>query len=120
MDDLSNTRPEVNFNKWDELILNPARGSQEILKLIVESRENGSMIGISSKALGEGFFITAIEEIIIDEGEATILIKPYDVTGFILPTSKLTLAQIDAACPLMSEFKNPVLKNFEKDKSWFF
>ena len=120
MDKSTNARPEVNFYKWDEHILNLALSSQEILKIIIESKENGNTIGVSSKLLGEGFFITAVEDIILEESQTTILFKPFDVTGFMLPTNKLTLQEIDAACPLISEFKNPVLKNFEKDKTWYF
>jgi hypothetical protein len=116
----TNARPEVNFYNWDEHIFDLATGPQEILKVIVNSKENGSTVGIRSSLLGQGFFITAVEDIILEEGETSILLKPFDVTGFVLPSNKLRLAEIEAACPLISEYKNPVLRNIEKDKSWFF
>src|SRR5262245_48319488 len=120
MDDSSNARLEVNFYKWDEQIFNLATGAQEILNVIVTSKENGSTIGLRSKTLGEGIFITAIDDIILEDGETIILLKPFDVTGFMLPTNKVKLDAIDAACPLISQFRNPVLKSIEKDKTWFF
>jgi hypothetical protein len=120
MEERPNARPEINFYQWDEYILDLAIGSQAILKVVVNSKENGNTIGVKSSALGEGFLITAVEDIILEDGETYILFKPFDVTGFILPTNKLRLAEIDAACPLISEFQNPVLRNIEKDKSWFF
>lgn len=120
MDQLSNARPDINFYRWDEQILNLAKSSSEILKIIIESKENGNTIGISSPLLGEGFFITAVEDIILEDGETIILVKPFDVTGFLLPTNHLTLGDIDAACPLISTFKNPVLRNLDKERNWFF
>jgi hypothetical protein len=120
MDNLSNARPDINFFKWDEQILDLAKSSSDILKILIESKENGNTIGISSPLLGEGFFITAVEDIILEEGETTILFKPFDVTGFMLPTNRLKLGEVDAACPLISRFQNPVLKNFDKDRKWFF
>jgi hypothetical protein len=120
MENPFNTRPDADFFKWDEQILNLTRESQEILKIIVSGKEQGNTIGISSPLLGEGFFITAVENIILEDGETTILFKPFDVTGFMLPTNKLRLAEIEAACPLISEFQNPVLRSLDKDKSWFF
>jgi hypothetical protein len=120
MDNLSNARSEINFYHWDEDILSLVRDPQEILKVIIASKENGNTVGIRSPEFGEGFFITAVEDIILEEGETAILFKPFDVTGFILPTNKLNLHQIEAACALISEFENPVLKNINKDKSWFF
>jgi hypothetical protein len=94
--------------------------TQEILRILLESKESGKSIGICSPLTGDGFVITAVEDIILEEGETTIIIKPYDVTGFMLPVYKIRLTDINAACPLKSQFGNPLLKNLQKDKSWFF
>ena len=120
MENPSNARPDINFFSWDEQILDLAKSSSDILKVIFESKENGNTIGVSSPLLGQGFFITAVEDIILTDGETTILFKPFDVTGFLLPTNKLNLEDIEAACPLISTFENPILKNLEKEKKWFF
>ncbi len=94
--------------------------SQEILKILIESKETGKAVGISSPLMGEGFFTTAVEDIILVEGETIISLTPYDSTGFMLPQSKLKLGQITAVCPFRSKFKNPILKNLNRGKSWFF
>jgi hypothetical protein len=120
MENLPNARPEINFYKWDEQILDLATSKHDILKILVSGKENGNTVGIKSRLLGDGFYITAVEEIILEEGSTTFLFMPFDITGFILPTRRLKLADIDAACPLISEFQNPILRNFEKDKTWFF
>jgi hypothetical protein len=119
MEEFTNARPEEN-DAWNEKMGDLTRGEQEILKILINSKENGNTIGLCSSVLGEGFFITAVEDIILQDGETIIVIKPFDVTGFVLPTNTLKLASIEAACPLISEYQNPILKNFEKDKSWFF
>jgi hypothetical protein len=120
MNNLPNARPDINFYRWDEQILDVATNKDDILKLMISGKENGNTVGIRSAVLGDGFYITAVEEVILEEGSTTFRLKPFDITGFILPTNRLKLAEIDAACPLISEFQNPVLKNIEKDKSWFF
>jgi hypothetical protein len=101
-------------------ILESSSETQEMLKILLESKETGKAIGICSPLTGEGFVITVVEDIILDEAETTITIKPYDVTGFMLPVYKIQLSQITAVCPLKSNFGNPLLKNLDKGKSWFF
>lgn len=94
--------------------------SQEILKILMESKEAGKAVGISSPLMGEGFFTTAVEDIILVEGETIISLVPFDSTGFMLPVNKLTLSQITAVCPFRSKFKNPILKNLDRGRNWFF
>jgi hypothetical protein len=94
--------------------------SQEILKVLIESKSQGKSIAIASDRLGEGFVITAVEDILLVDGETIIRFKPYDITGFMLPTNKLSLSQISAVCAFRSEFENPVLKNLDKAKNWFY
>ena len=103
-----------------EIGLESANATADILRILVSSKEEGKSIGISSPRIGDGFFITAVEDIILVEGETIILFKPFDITGFILPTNKLRLVDIVAVCPLKSEFENPILRNFDKNKTWYF
>jgi hypothetical protein len=120
MEESLNARPEFNFYNWDEQILDLVENAHDVLKVLVASKENGNTVGIRSASLGAGFCITAVEDIILEDGETFICLKPFDVTGFMLPTTKLRLTDVAAACPLISEFQNPVLRNFEKDRNWFF
>ena len=103
-----------------EKTIEKTRESQEILKILIDSKETGKSVGISSPLMGEGFFTTAVEDIILLEGETVISLIPYDSTGFMLPVNKLKLSQITAVCPFSSKFRNPILKNLNRGKSWFF
>lgn len=120
MEEIYREYPAVGSGRMDEHTLGSATDKAEILRVLMGSKENGTSIGVQSPALGDGFIVTAVEDIILDEAETTIVFKPFDATGFTLPTNKLPLADIHSACPLASEFPNPVLRNIEKDKSWFF
>ena len=118
--DLSQSADLGNQLSQKENVFESTSSSSEILRILISSKEEAKSIAISSERLGPGFLITAVEDIILVEGETIILFKPFDVTGFILPTNKLRLADIAAVCPLNSEFENPVLKNFDKNKTWYF
>jgi hypothetical protein len=121
MENTFDARLDVNFYQWDEQILNLAKGTQDILKILFDSKEHGNTVAVKSQSFGDGLVVTAVEDIILaEDGETIILFKPFDATGSVLPTNKVRLADIDAACPLISEFKNPVLRNIDKDRSWFF
>lgn len=106
--------------KLGEKTIEKTHGSQEILKILMESKETGKAVGISSPLMGDGFFTTAVEDIILVDGETIISLIPYDSTGFMLPASKLKLSQITAVCPFRSKFNNPILKNLNRGKNWFF
>jgi hypothetical protein len=103
-----------------EKTIDKTHQSQEILKILVESKETGRAVGISSPLLGEGFFTTAVDDIVLLEGETIILLIPFDTTGFMLPVNKLKLSQVTAVCLFRSKFKNPILKNLNRGKNWFF
>lgn len=94
--------------------------SEEILAVLVNSRENGSSVGICCPVLGSDVLITAVENIILEDGQTIIALKHYDQSGYILPLARINLLEIKAVCPFTSVFKNPFLDNLEKDKSWFF
>ncbi len=118
--DNSRRRPDVNFYSWDEKILDVTRLPQDILKRLVEAKEKGSSIGVLSSVLGESYVVTAVDDIILEDGGTLIVFKPYDNAGAMLSRNRLSLAEIEAVCPLASEFRDPVLKNIEKGKNWFF
>lgn len=106
--------------KLGEKTIEKTYESHEVLKILVKSKESGNAVGISSPLMGEGFFTTAVEDIMLVDGETIISLVPFDSTGFMLPATKLKLSEIAAVCPFRSKFKNPILKNFDKGKNWFF
>jgi hypothetical protein len=88
----------------------------DILKALLNSKEEGTSIGIKANDFGLDPIITAVENIIFEEGQTLIVLKHYDQSGYILPSYKINLLNITAVYPFASPFKNPILSNLEKDK----
>jgi hypothetical protein len=103
-----------------EELLDPAKGRNDILSVILKCRADGKSIAVSSPLLGEGFIITGVEDVITEGGETIIQLKHFDSTGYILPVYKINVTDIAAVCAFQSKFKNPVLRNFDRPRSWFF
>jgi hypothetical protein len=78
--------------------------TEEILRILIHSKEYGNVIGISSLHLGAGIFITAVEKIILDY-ETIVQLKPYDVNGRRLEKNTLKLTEITSACAFRSRFE---------------
>lgn len=92
------------------------RDAKAIFEHIMLSKEKGSSIGICSVHLGEGVFITAVEDLILQDGEQFVIVKPMDLTGYILKTTLIRLSDIKAVYPLISPYQNPLLKRFARLK----
>lgn len=88
-----------------ELVTEPGR----MLDVLSESKAQGTAVGIFAPVLGQEIFVTAVEDILVDE-EITVVLKNYDITGYILETNKLKLAEIKSVCPFKSPFENPYMK----------
>ena len=84
----------------------------DIIRALEESRINGTVVGISAAILGSGVFLTAVDNIIKSDSDYLIVLKGYDVTGYILERNKILLSDIRAICPFYSKFKNPYLREF--------
>jgi hypothetical protein len=93
---------------------------KDILDALQESKAQGTCIGVKSSTLGEDILVTAVEEITSDNGEPLIHFKYYDSFGYILPSHKARLSEIDLVCPFSTPFTNPYLNNIDKEKPWFF
>ncbi len=105
----------MNYSDW-----NFFTEKSEILGVLVNSKQHGSAVGIMAPAFGSDIFITAVEDIILEDVKTVIVFKQYDRTGYILPSTRISLEEITSVCPFSSEFRNPYLDNFEKDRTWFF
>jgi hypothetical protein len=95
---------------------NFTREQGEILKALLNSKEKGTMIALAVPAIGSGVFITAVDDLFLNDGETFIQLKSYDVTGRIIEKTKIPLKEIVGACPLHSQWQNPYLKNLTNDK----
>ena len=88
----------------------------DMLSILSESKARGTAVGIAAPTLGSGIYVTAVEDILVDE-DITIVLKNYDITGYMLETNKLKLGQIRSVCPFKSAFENPYLRNIGLSKS---
>lgn len=82
---------------------------KSLFSALSESRKNGNVVGIYAAALGEGMFVTGVEDIYNDHNEQIIVLKRYDLSGAILQRSTLSLTEIKAICVFDMPYKNPLL-----------
>ena len=99
-------------NLSTEMVSDPG----EMLSVLSESKDNGTTVGILASVLGAEIFVTAVEDIIIDQ-DITVVLKNYDITGYMLETNKLKLGEITSVCPFKSPFENPYMKTLKPGSS---
>jgi hypothetical protein len=100
--------------------LNFVSNRTQILEILMRSKEQGKSVGILSHRLGDAAVVTGVDEIVFEDLKTLVILKPYDHTGYLLPSYRLELQDITSVCPLTSEFRNPYIDNINKDKNWFF
>jgi hypothetical protein len=85
--------------------------SPEILELLMHSKTTGSLIGVYSSMLGEGMFLTRVENIFMESmhNVKIVVLNRYDMSGHILATTRVALSEIRTVCPFPQLYKNPVL-----------
>jgi hypothetical protein len=71
----------------------------------------GKVIGIYCPALGEGMFLTGVDDILTVESEEIIVLKPYDMNGILLHRNTISITEIRSVCPFDSFYINPMIKN---------
>ncbi len=91
-------------------------GPSEIFRALLESKERGTAIGIKANPLGRGMFVTAVQDILVGDGNENtqIILKGYDFTGHILETNVVKLNEIEGVCVFASKFGNPILSAVKK------
>lgn len=112
-----NRKPDGYLNEED---LQFFRDPQEKLRAIMNSLEEGTSIGVKAAALGERVVVTGVQNVLIDEGETVVVLKPYDSSGYILPATRLRLSEISIVMTFLTRFPNPILDNLDREKTWFF
>jgi hypothetical protein len=113
-------KTEAPKHKMDYSDWNFVNAKAEMLSILIGSKQHGIAVGIIAPAFGHDIMITAVEDIILEEGKTIIVLKQYDRSGYMLPSSRIALEDLTSICPFSSEFRNPYLDNFEKDRTWFF
>ena len=94
-----------------ELIMKPTRIIQELMN----SKQHGNVVGISSPVLGAGMFITAVEDIEFEGLKPIIVLKNFDISGYFLLKNKIPVDEIIAVCPFTSKFENPFLNKDDRE-----
>lgn len=91
-----------------EFIIDP----DKILRVLTDSKDHKTAIAIACDRLGPDYYITAVDNIFLGEngGEIVVVLKPYDITGYIFVTHKVLLSDIKAVSPFKSKFENPYMK----------
>lgn len=82
---------------------------EDIFQEVLKSKIHGNVIGINSARLGEGMFLTAVEDLLLDHQDLVVILKPYDTTGLFFPTNRIKLGEIRSVFPFQSPFVNPFL-----------
>lgn len=96
-------------NEREEGPLTIVNSRKNVLNALVSSLKQGTIVGVYAEALGEGMFLTAVEEIIDEENDKIVGFKRYDASGHILPRTHFALSEIKAVCPLNARYVNPYL-----------
>lgn len=91
------------------------RTKKGILKELVISSISGNVVGIYSRALGEGMFLAGVEKIDSAGKEEVIVLNRYDMSGHILARTRVPLDEIRMVCPFNKAYTNPLV-NAEKSK----
>ena len=91
-----------------DLELEFIKNRKSIYRELAVSKEAGTVVGINAPALGDGMFITAVDDIYSTEAGDVVLLKPYDMTGHFLPRTQLSLSEIRSVCPLKTPYRNPL------------
>lgn len=81
---------------------------KDILGLILESKQKGTVIGIKTPVFGRFVVLVGVEDLIFHEVPMVVL-KPYDARGQMLSETKIPLSDIEFVQPFTSRFKNPFI-----------
>lgn len=80
---------------------------KNLLSALITARKKGNVIGIYSKSLGDGMFVTGIEAIFDQEEDPLIQLKTHDIMGSVLIRDMIALSEIKAICAFDMRYKEP-------------
>jgi hypothetical protein len=89
------------------------RSRKGILKELVISSISGNVVGIYSRALGEGMFLAGVEKIDSAGRGEVIVLNRYDMSGHVLSTTRVAVDEIRMVCPFNRVYANPLV-NIER------
>jgi hypothetical protein len=81
---------------------------KDILRLLLDSKQRGTTIGIRTPVLGRTMVMTGVQDLIFHEAPLVVL-RPYDMSGHMLPQTTISLEDIQSVRPFVSRFENPFI-----------
>jgi hypothetical protein len=93
--------------------LNFIKSKKAVLKELSLAKDSGLLIGVYSRALGEGMFIVGVSNIETDGPVEVAVFETYDQTGSILNRTRLSIDEIKMVFPFDKKYVNPVLNKLE-------
>jgi len=81
--------------------------TNEILKVLRHSRDNGNVVGITALPLGPAMIMTAVDDIIDVKNDKIVLLKETDLLGIALPESEILLSEIVKVHELRTKYNDP-------------
>lgn len=86
------------------------KSRKQMLNALIESRKNGTAIGIYSDVLGEGMFVTGVDDVYNDNNEQIVVLNQYELSGLILLRSTLSVGEIKGVCAFDMPYRSPLLQ----------
>src|SRR5688500_265286 len=111
---------ELRFQNGDRLEmanLEIIKTRSEILKELNSSKALGKLIGVYASSIGEGMFLTGVEDVYKGEKEVIVVLKPYDVGGNILQRNYLSLSEIKGVCPFNYLYSHPFIEKIRSNNN---
>ena len=109
----------LNFLKGKEEVkeqpsFNFIKDKEAILKELTSSLQKGTLIGIYSRELGEGMFLTGVDDIEDNGRQKFVVFETYDMCGKTLNKTRIAIDEIKMVCPFKIEYINPLLGKVNK------
>jgi hypothetical protein len=82
-----------------------------IRKQLIESKGTGKVLGVYCPIIGNGMFLTGVDDIILTDKHEMVVLKPYDMNGILLVPNQVPLTAIRSVCPFESFYINPIVKD---------
>jgi hypothetical protein len=110
-----------NFAEKIRSLISPRKGAEKdvtpfdfikskkaILKELVISKKIKNVVGVYCDVLGEGMFLTAVQDIERTQNAEVIVFYQYDITGRLLIRTRIELDEIQLVCPFNKTYENPL------------
>jgi len=108
----------MHFSLELEQTLEWVTNTEEILKILLDSKVNGNVVGITALSFGPTIAMTAVDDIIDVKNDKIVLLKENDLLGIRLTESEILLSEIVRVCPLKTKYNDPFhvrLRDYRRD-----